>query len=191
MCAIPTFSEGESTVRCEVSRERAHELDCVVSRYLPVLYKRALRFLGNAPDAQDAVQDALFSAYRHLGQFRGQAQLSTWLMTIVTNAARMQLRRRHSGHFSLDQQQGEDGLTFSERLPDSNPSPEEVCSTLEARNRLAEGIQRLSPKLRRAFQLRAIDGLTTKEAARVLGVPQGTVKAQLARARPACWNHDR
>jgi RNA polymerase sigma-70 factor (ECF subfamily) len=148
-----------------------------------MLYKRALRFLGNAPDAEDAVQDALLSAYRHLGQFRGQAQLSTWLMTIVTNAARMQLRRRHSGYFSLDQEQGEEGLTFSERLADSKPSPEEVCSTVEARNRLVEGVQRLSPKLRRTFQLRDIDGLTTKEAAQVLGVPQGTVKARLARAR--------
>jgi RNA polymerase sigma-70 factor (ECF subfamily) len=148
-----------------------------------MFYNRALRFLGNAPDAEDAVQDALLSAYRHLGQFRGQAQLSTWLMTIVTNAALMQLRRRHSGYFSLDEERGKEGLTFSERLADSRPSPEEVCSTVEARNRLVEGVHRLSPKLRRTFQLRDIDGLTTKEAAQVLAVPQGTVKAQLARAR--------
>jgi len=182
MSAITTFIEGEPTVCRGVFGERAQELDCVVSRYLPMFYKRALRFLGNVPDAEDAVQDALLSAYIHLGQFRGQAQLSTWLMTIVTNAALMQLRRR-SGYFSLDQEQGEERLTFSERLADSKPSPEEVCSTLEARNRLVEGAQRLSPKLRRAFQLCDIDGLTTKEAAHVLGVPQGTVKAQLARAR--------
>jgi RNA polymerase sigma-70 factor (ECF subfamily) len=104
-------------------------------------------------------------------------------MTIVTNAALMQLRRRHNGYFSLDQEQGEEGLRFSERLPDSKPSPEEVCSTVEARNRLVESVQQLSPKLRRAFQLRHIDGLTTKEAARALGVPEGTVKARLARAR--------
>ena len=183
MSAITTLIEAEPTVcRC-VFGERAQELDCVVSRCLPMFYKRALRFLGNAADAEDAVQDALLSAYRHLGQFRGQAQLSTWLMTIVTNAARMQLRRRHSGNFSLDQEQGEEGLTFSERLADSKPSPEEVCSTVEARSRLMEGAQRLSPKLRRAFQLRDIDGLTTKEAAHVLGVRQETVKAQVARAR--------
>jgi RNA polymerase sigma-70 factor (ECF subfamily) len=84
---------------------------------------------------------------------------------------------------SLDEEQGEDGLTFSERLPDSKPSPEEVCATVEARDRLVEGVKQLSPKLRQAFQLRDIDGLTTKEAALLLGVPQGTVKAQLARAR--------
>src|SRR5260370_30917055 len=115
--------------------------------------KRAFRFLRTAPDGEDGVQDALLSAYRHLGQFRGQAQLSTWLMTIVTNAARMQLRRRHSGYFSLDQEQGEEGLTFSERLADSKPSPEEVCSTVEARNRLVDGGQRPSPKLRKTLPL--------------------------------------
>jgi RNA polymerase sigma-70 factor (ECF subfamily) len=183
MSAITTFIEGEPAVCRGIFGERTEELDCVVARCLPMFYKRALRFLGNAPDAEDAVQDALLSAYRHLGQFRGQAQLSTWLMTIVTNAALMQLRRRRSAYFSLDQEQGEEDLTFSEKLADSKPSPEEVCSTLEARHRLVEGIQRLSPKLRRTFQLRDIDGLTTKEAAHVLGVPEGTVKARLARAR--------
>src|SRR3984885_13977274 len=131
MSAIATFIEGERAVRSGVFRERAQELDSVVSRYLPMFYKRAFRFLGNATDAEDAVQDALLSAYKHLGQFRGQAQLSTWLTTIVTNAARMQLRRRRGSHLSLDEQQGEDGLTLSERLPDSRPDQEEVCSAAE------------------------------------------------------------
>jgi RNA polymerase sigma-70 factor (ECF subfamily) len=183
MSAIATFIEGEQAVRSGVFHERAQELDSVVSRYLPMFYKRAFRFLGNATDAEDAVQDALLSAYKHLGQFRGQAQLSTWLTTIVTNAARMQLRRRRGSYLSLDEEQGEDGLTFSEQLPDLRPSPEEVCSTAEARDRLVEGVKRLSPKLRQAFQLREIDGLSTREAALILGVPEGTVKAQLARAR--------
>ena len=183
MSAIATFIEGERAVGSGVFRERAQELDSVVSRYLPIFYKRAFRFLGNATDAEDAVQDALLSAYKHLGQFRGQAQLSTWLTTIVTNAARMQLRRRRGNYLSLDEEQGEDGLTFSEQLADSRPSPEEVCSTAEARDRLVEGVKLLSPKLRQAFQLREIDGLSTKEAALILGVPEGTVKAQLARAR--------
>lgn len=183
MSATAMSIEGERAVSSAVFSERAQELDRVVSRYLPMFYKRAFRFLRNAPDAEDAVQDALLSAYKHLGQFRGQAQLSTWLTTIVTNAARLELRRRRGIYLSLDEEQGEDGLTFSELLPDSKPSPEEVCSTREARDRLVDGVKQLSPKLRQAFQLRDIDGLTTQEAALVLGVPQGTVKAQLARAR--------
>jgi RNA polymerase sigma-70 factor, ECF subfamily len=174
------FIEGERAVPNGLLSERAQELDSVVSRYLPMFYKMAFRFLGNMADAEDAVQDALLSAYKHLGQFRGQAQLSTWLTTIVTNAALMKLRRRDS-YLSLDE--GEDGLTFSERLPDSKPSPEELCFAAEARCQLIEGVRQLSPKLRRTLQLRDIDGLTTKEAALVLGVPHGTVKAQLARAR--------
>jgi RNA polymerase sigma-70 factor (ECF subfamily) len=178
-----TVIEGKPAVRPGFFGERAQELDNVVSRYLPMFYKRAFHFLGNATDAEDAVQDALVSAYKHLGQFRGQAQLSTWLTTIVTNAARMQLRRRRGSSLSLDEQQGEDGLTLSERLPDSRPGPEEVRSAAELRDRLVNGVKQLSPTLRRTFQLRDIDGLTTKEAARVLGVPEGTVKAQLARAR--------
>jgi RNA polymerase sigma-70 factor, ECF subfamily len=183
MSATATFVEQKREVRPGVLGEHARELDNVVSRYLPMFYKRAFRFLGNATDTEDAVQDALLSAYKHLGQFRGKAQLSTWLTTIVTNAARMQLRRRRASYLSLDEEQGEDGLTFSERLPDSKPSPEEACFTAEARDRIVEGAKQLSPKLRQAFQLRDIDGLTTKEAALVLGVPPGTVKAQLARAR--------
>jgi RNA polymerase sigma-70 factor (ECF subfamily) len=177
--------EGERGVNPGAFGERAQELESVVFRYLPTFYRRAFRFLGNAPDAEDAVQDALLSAYRHLGQFQGKAQLSTWLTTIVTNAARLQLRRRrsHGSSLSLDEEHGEDGLTFSELLTDSKPGPEEACSRAEAQDRLFDGINQLSPKLRRTFQLREIDGLTTKEAARVLGVPEGTVKAQLARAR--------
>ena len=183
MSAIATFIEQQQEVRPGALGEPAEELDSVVSRYLPMFYKRAFQFLGNATDAEDAAQDALLSAYKHLGQFRGEAQLSTWLTTIVTNAARMQLRRRRGGYLSLDEEQGEDGLTLSERLADSKPSPEDVCSAAQARDRLVEGVKRLSPTLRKAFQLRDIDGLTTKEAALVLGVPQGTVKAQVARAR--------
>jgi len=183
MSAMETVIEGALAVRPGFFGERVQELDNVVLRYLPMFYRRAFHFLGNATDAEDAVQDALLSAYKHLGQFRGQAQLSTWLTTIVTNAARMQLRRRRGSYLSLDEEQGEDGLTLSERLRDSKPGPEEVRSAAELRDRLVNGVKQLSPTLRRAFQLRHIEGLTTKEAARVLGVPEGTVKSQVARAR--------
>ena len=183
MSAIESLT-AERTVHPGFFGEGAQELDNAVSRNLPVFYKRAFRFLGNRPDAEDAVQDALLSACKHLGQFRGQAQLSTWLTAIVTNAARMQLRRRRrSSCLSLEEPKGEDGLTFSEKLPDSKPGPEEVCSASQVQERVVNGISQLSPVLRRALQLRDLDGLTTKEAALALGVPQATLKARLARAR--------
>jgi RNA polymerase sigma-70 factor (ECF subfamily) len=183
MQAIETSSEGMREFPTGLFGEKAREFDNVISQHLSMFYNRAFRYLGNAPDAEDAVQDALLSAYRHLAQFRGQARLSTWLTTIVINSAKMQLRGRRATLVSLDQKYGEESLALSERLPDSRPDPEEVCSRSEAHSRLLKLSEQLSPTLRTAFQLRDLDGLTTAETARLLGVPEGTVKAQLARAR--------
>src|SRR2546426_3197636 len=87
----------------------AREMEELLWRRLPSFYRSVYRFLGNAADAEDAVQDALLSAYKHLDQFRGQSQMSTWLTAIVSNCARMQLRRRPSQiHVSLDERIGEE-----------------------------------------------------------------------------------
>jgi RNA polymerase sigma-70 factor (ECF subfamily) len=161
------------------------EMEDTVSRHLPRLHKSAYRFLGNAADAEDAVQDALLSAYKHLDQFRGQSQMSTWLTAIVKNSARMQLRRRpRQRHVSLDEPIGEEQeCIVSERLAYHGPNPEDECRNSEIATRVRQYATQLSPSLRKAFQLRDLDGLTTAEAARVLGVAEGTVKAQLTRAR--------
>jgi RNA polymerase sigma-70 factor (ECF subfamily) len=167
------------------SEKETDELQDAFSRCLPLLHRTAYRYLGNSADAEDAVQDALLSAYKHLDQFRGQAQMSTWLVAIVSNCARMQLRRRpRQFHVSLNDQIGdEEGYTVSERLAHFGPSPEEEYRKAERHERLMQFAQQLSPPLRRAFQLRDLDGFSTSEAAQILGVVEGTVKAQVARAR--------
>lgn len=155
------------------------------SRCRASFVRSAYRFVNNAADAEDAVQDALLLAYQHIGQYRGQAQISTWLTAIVSNSARMQLRRRpRQIHVSLDESIGEEqGHTMAEKLADYRPSPEDECQSSEFFARMEELAAQLSPPLRKAFQLRDLDGLTTNEAAHILGVADGTVKAQLARAR--------
>jgi len=157
----------------------------VLSHRLPYLYRYAYRLLGNKTDAEDAVQDALLAAFKHLNQFRGDAQLSTWLTTIVINCARMHLRKRSRYiHVSLDSRIGEDQeYPLSDILVDDRPNPEDEChrSTLNAR--LMKSAAQLSPTLRRTFHLRFVDHLSICETARVLGVPIGTVKAQIARAK--------
>lgn len=157
----------------------------VLSDGMPSLYRGAYRILGNAADAEDAVQDALLSAYTHLNQFRGQAKMSTWLAAIVHNSAKMQLRRRlRYVHVSLDECIGnEEERSFSERLADHRPNPEDDCRGSELGKRVTHFQKQLSPVLRRAYQLRHIDGLSIGETARILGVPHGTVKARTARAR--------
>ncbi len=152
---------------------------------LPPLYRRAYRILGNTADAEDAVQDALLAAYTHLDQFRGQSQISTWLTAIVLNCARLQLRRRAKHvQVSLDESTGgSESVSLSERLADHRPNPEDEYRESELSTRLTHLHSRLSPTLRRTFLLRDVDGLSIREAARILGVPTGTVKAQSARAR--------
>ena len=148
------------------------------------LYRIAMRQLENRADAEDAVQDAFLSAYTHLDQFKGQARMSTWLTTIVINSARMKLRRRpRQVHVALsDQSQDHDSVVL-EMLRDRRPNPEEVSQSNELAKRAERFSILISPTLRRTFQLRAVNGLSIRDTAKILGVPNGTVKAQTARAR--------
>ena len=161
------------------------ELADVFIRCLPSFYAQALRRLGNAADAEDAVQDAYLSAHTHLNQFRGQAQMSTWLTAIVINSALMKLRRRpRQAHIPLDAPDREQGhQAFSDTIPDHQPNPEEICRRSELAQRLARLSKRLSPTLRGTFQMRDVDGVSIRETAKRLGVPHGTVKGRVARAR--------
>jgi RNA polymerase sigma-70 factor (ECF subfamily) len=161
------------------------EFENVVSQNLPSLYRRAYRYVGDPHDAEDAVQDALLSAYRHLDQFKGAAQMTTWLTTIVMNSARTQLRRRpRQPHISLDEQLFEDqDYSMSDRLADVRPGPESECIRSESHRYLMQFMTALSPALRKVIQLRVMDGLTTSKAADILGVSGGTVKSQVSRAR--------
>jgi RNA polymerase sigma-70 factor (ECF subfamily) len=177
----------ETHERLEIpSKEKTTQAwEQVLSSRRPLFYRQAYRLLGNAADAEDAVQDALLAAYTHLDEFKGQAQITTWLMSILLNCARMQLRRRHRyTHVPLDEPIGETKtLSLSEQLPDLRPSPEDECRRFELSTRLTHFHRQLSPALRRTFQLRDVDGLSIRETARILGVPTGTVKARSARAR--------
>ena len=191
-CEMQT-SEGDRCTDVSDSKNAILELQEVLSLRLPSFHRCALRVLGNAADAEDAVQEALCAAYKHIGQFRGQAQMATWLTTIVRNCALMQLRKRpHQIHLSLDESIGEEEQQYVwERIGDGRPNPEEECRHLELCARVQKCAVRLPPNLRRTFQLRVLRGLSTFETARILGLPHGTVKAQLARARAKIARHMR
>src|SRR5258708_13311587 len=100
----PNLADGQSAAR---------ELQRALSLSSPSFYRCALRLLGNRPDAEDAVQEALLAAHKHLHQFRGQSRMSTCLTTIVSNCARMQLPKLpRQTHIPLDEQIGEDERYF-------------------------------------------------------------------------------
>jgi RNA polymerase sigma-70 factor, ECF subfamily len=179
--ALVIYGQG---VAVDSYQDKVQELDDVIVRHLARFRHIALRFLGNIADAEDAVQDAFLSAFTHLDQFGGQAKMSTWLTAIVINAARMKLRqRRPQAHISLDETHGQQNLSLAEMLPDHQPNPEEVCCRRELTERFADATAQLPPSLRRSSQLRHLYGLSIRETAHLLGVPGGTVKAQLSRGR--------
>jgi len=164
-------------------QRNVRELIHVIASHSQRFRRIAQAHLGDAADAEDAVQDALLAALTHVDQFRGQAKMSTWLTAIVINSARMRLRRRFGRvHLALDQTNSQD-FTLAEMLSDTRPGPEEAYRKREIAEKLAQATSRLSPSLLRTFQLRDVYGLNIRETAHLLGVPPGTVKARLARAR--------
>jgi RNA polymerase sigma-70 factor (ECF subfamily) len=185
MQQLETLIESDQGIDLASSKISLPQLLHILPQGLGSLYRRAYRLLQNEADAEDAVQDALLAAFKHLNQFRGEAQLYTWLTTIVINCARMQLRKRpRYTHLSLDSKIGEhEEYPLADMLMDGRPNPEDEChrSTLNAS--LMKSAAQLSPALRKTFQLRFLDHLSICETARVLGVPTGTVKARTARAR--------
>lgn len=178
-------SEGDQCLQAGDYESAAREMEELVSRRLPYFNRIAYRFLGNAADAEDVVQDAFLTAHRKLNQFRGDAQLSTWLTTIVCNCARMHLRRQPRYlRVSLDEPIGtENEIPLADQLAWAGPSPEDDSLRSEMNGLLAHAATQLTPVLRRTLQLRDVEGLSILETAQILGVASGTVKAQLSRAR--------
>jgi RNA polymerase sigma-70 factor, ECF subfamily len=179
------LKEGGEGVALEAAKPAPAEMLSVLSHCLPSLHRYAYRYLGNKADAEDAVQDALLAAYQHLNQFRGDAQLSTWLTSIVINCARMHLRKRSRyTHVSLDSRIGEEQeYLLSDILVDDRLNPEDECHRSMLHRRLIKSAAQLSPTLRKTFHLRFVHHLSVGETARALGVPTGTVKAQTDRAK--------
>jgi len=159
-------------------------VEMLFRRYQRPLFQTALRVLGNAEDAEDALQDGLLSAYRNLKRFEGRSQFSTWLTRIVINAALMRRRSAKARPaVSLDEPPREEELPAAERFADDGPTPEQVFANTEIREMISENLDQLSPLLRTAFILREMQGFSTGEAAKKLGVTENTLKARLWRAR--------
>lgn len=163
---------------------KVQELTDVINSHSLCFHRIALGHLGNTADAEDAVQDAFLSALRHVDQFKGRAKMSTWLTAIVINSARMKLRRRPPQvQLAPDEPCGEHNLSPVDMVSDTRPGPEEAYRKRQIAETVTCATLRLSPALLTTFRLRDVDGLSIRETARFLGVPTGTVKARLARAR--------
>jgi RNA polymerase sigma-70 factor (ECF subfamily) len=148
----------------------------------------ARRYLRNDEDARDAVQEAFASAFRAIGSFEGDSQLSTWLHRIVVNACLMRLRtRRRKPEESIeDLLPGflEDGH-LSEPTSGWRAPADELLESRESRQLVRGAIDALSESYRTVLLLRDIEGFDTARTARELGISPGAVKTRLHRARLA------
>jgi RNA polymerase sigma-70 factor (ECF subfamily) len=180
LLSMAAAGQGPTADRCIDRRE---EFDKILSNSLPRFRRIAMRLLRNPEDAEDAVQDAMLSAHRHIARFDGRSQMSTWITSIVINAVRMQIRRRsRRPTVPLDQESNDSNSPMHEWPVDPGPTPEQSLLQRELQALAFKLVARLPVAQREALQLRQQD-LSIKQAAQLLGVPEGTLKARLARAR--------
>jgi RNA polymerase sigma-70 factor (ECF subfamily) len=160
-------------------------MDRLFAPCIPQLQKIASRLLRNAEDAEDAMQDGLLSAFRHLDQFQGRARFTTWMHTIVANAAKSKLRRQRTRPFifSLDEPGPERGeINLADMLVDPIASADREYVQLEEFGILATMIDELPSALRVVVLLCDLEGLPLKEAAARLGTTIAAVKTRHHRA---------
>ncbi len=152
-----------------------HAFSELVYRHRDRLWAVALRTMGDSHEAEDALQDALISAFRRAEQFRGEAKVTTWLHRIVVNACLDRIRRRSARPTSpLPEQDSADS-----GLQDADDHIEQR----EMQILIAEALAELPEDQREAVLLVDIEGYPIEEAARILGCPAGTVKSRCSRGR--------
>lgn len=165
-------------------------------RHSARLWAVALRTVGEPEEAADALQEAMISAFRRAGDFRGQSAVTTWLHRIVVNASVDRLRRR-SGR-SVNWSGDEDALeTLAARgggLADSGTSPAspagpETAETVEVRLEVDAALRRLPPQQRAVLVLVDMLGYPVAEVAEILDISPGTVKSRCARGRARLLPH--
>ena len=148
----------------------------------------ARRILGNEEDANDAVQDAFLSAFKGIGQFKGESQLGTWLHRIVANAAlgrlRSRQRRPETSIEALLPHCGEGEHQLDPPVP-WKATPETNVQSQETRELVQRCISQLPETYRIVLLLRDIERLTTEETAKTLDTSTAVVKTRLHRARQA------
>ncbi len=152
------------------------------------LFRSALRILRNREDAEDAVQRSFQRAFTSLVQFREDSSFSTWVTRIAINEALMLLRQRRIP--ALSQMQNDDvNDTSALDIADERPTPEQALAEEEFRSLVHQAVLRLRESLRSVTLLRELQGLTSAEIARCLGLTVSAVKARTFHARRHLRQH--
>ena len=179
----PESDDGVALVRRIVTGDRA-AFEALMRRYNRRLFRLARATLRNHAEAEDALQEAYLTAYRNLGQFRGEAALGTWLSRLLLNECLGRLRRQARRDNVIPMQSMHDDTRVDTMMstPDSH-SPEKLLLRSELRALLEQKLDALPESFRLVFVLRCVEEMSVEETAAALDIPEATVRTRLFRAR--------
>lgn len=174
-------SESISDAECvrRIQRGETETFEILVRRHEKAIFNLVYRMLGDYDDAAEIAQEVFLSAYRAIGQFRGDANFSTWLYRIALNHA--STRRKST---SLRQRRLVP-IDDTELVDNVELGPAETLEKKELRQRVQRALNELQPEDAMVILLRDLQDIAYEDVARVLNIPVGTVKSRLHRARQA------
>ncbi|MBS1638139.1 MAG: sigma-70 family RNA polymerase sigma factor [Bacteroidetes bacterium] len=162
----------------------------LMHRYRESVYFMMLKMVNNKDDAEDLTIEAFGRAFKRLSQYTPNFAFSTWLFKIASNNAIDFLRnKKKNDALSLDSKmENEEGQEFSKSIKSSTLDPEENIIKKQKIELLRDVVEKLKPRYRELVQMRYYEELSYEEISTKLGLPVGTVKAQLFRARDFLYN---
>jgi RNA polymerase sigma-70 factor (ECF subfamily) len=179
--AMETTDPDLALVRlAQAGDQRAFE--ALVVKYQRRIARHVARYVRRASDVEDVVQDTFIRAYRGLGSFRGDSAFYSWLYRIATNVALTAVKRDQNPVLLGDDAPEERADAFEPGVSD-NEDPERTMIAKQIAEAVEKAIARLQPTLSEALMLFEVEGKTYPEIAQVLGIPVGTVRTRIFRAR--------
>jgi RNA polymerase sigma-70 factor (ECF subfamily) len=173
--------DADLVARWQQGEEEAFE--ALVRRHQLRVFRLLWRMLGSREEAEDVAQEAFLSLHRHGHRFRGEARFSTFVYRVAANAALN--RRRTLGRSRARERQLRERQAAGTDLPASPRDPEDAAAGSQVQAEVQRALLDLPEDLRVATVLYDIEGVPYGEIASVLGIPEGTVKSRIHRARRA------
>ena len=176
--------DRQLVARAQHGDKQAFEM--LVEKYQRKLARLLSRFIRDPAEVEDVTQEAFIKAYRALPAFRGDSAFYTWLYRIGINTAKnylMAMGRRAPTSTEVEAEEAE-GFEEGEQLRDIN-TPESVLLSNEIAETVNRTIEQLPEELRKAIQMREIEGMSYEDIAQAMDCPIGTVRSRIFRAREA------
>ena len=179
----PDVAVDDATIARRVAAGDRAAFALIMRRYNRRLYRLARAALRDDAEAKDALQDAYLSAFRTIGQFRGDAALPTWLTRIVLNECLARKRRATRRQNVISIVSWDSAMEPVAEVADPEERPDRAFERAQVRGVLERKVGELPEIFRVVFVLRSVEELSVPETAACLGIPEETVRSRHFRAR--------